>query len=118
MSVFTRPRAYLGKPWIFLDFKSPSRIINHVELKLVQFIHSHHIDILLYELLVVKISCHIKHHTSPRTLRSIIDAYRRSLPVDITLTLIAIHFGREQLKECLDSIEYTGIVSIGQEKTA
>ena len=39
MSVFTGSRAYLGKPWIFLDFKSPSRIINHVELKLVQFIH-------------------------------------------------------------------------------
>ena len=93
--VLACPSANFGEARIFLDFEAPARIVNQVELQLVHLVHRHHVDVVLHKLLVEEITCHIKHHASPRMVRGIAHQHLRQTPLHIALKLSTMHRWRQ-----------------------
>ncbi len=84
-----------------------------MKLKFVQFVHCHHVDIVLDIVFVVEIPCHVKHHAAPRTFGSIFYADTWCAPVNAFYGLVAVYLCREKLQQCLYSIKQTALVGAG-----
>ena len=105
--VVAGPGAHLRQPRVFPDFQAPARVVDEVELQLVQFVHGHQVDVLFHEVLVIEVAGHVEHHAAPRTVGGVLHRYRCHAPFRFPLPHLAIHFGREQLQQRLYAVEGT-----------
>ncbi len=102
------PCADLGQTWIFLALQTPSAVVDKMELQFVELIHSHHVNEFLDIILVIIISCGIKHHAAPRVGRSIGDSNSRHGPPHAGPAYVTIDFCRKILQKCLYAVKHTG----------
>ena len=109
----TGPGADLGQARIFLYLQAPARIVDEMELQLVELIGSHHVYVFLDKLLVIEIAGHIKHHASPRTGGGVGDGNGGNTPVNAADRSFAIYFRRHQLKQRLYAVENASGVMAG-----
>ena len=116
-AVGTGPGSHLGQTGIFLDFQTPSGIINQMELEFVEFIHGHHVDELLDKLLIVEITGHIEHHATPRAFRMVHNLHAGHGPCHLSGQTVAIHLFGEQLQQSLQAVKYSGYIRSGNPYT-
>src|SRR5207249_3429423 len=101
----TAPRAHLGETRVLLDLEAPPLVVGQVPVEAVELMERREIDVLLHELLRHEVTGHVEVDAAPREPGRVLDRNRGDAPYHTGRLRLPEDRGREELPQCLESVE-------------